>query len=76
MSRRTTKSSDVTVQEPLIPLTEDEIAEMQRTLPKLLGDLEDLEKEQGERKKEMAKERKDLRDMIHNIARQLRQQGR
>jgi hypothetical protein len=70
------KKNETAIQEPLIPLTEQEIAEMQRTLPKLLGDLEDLEKEQADRKREMAKEWKTQRDTINNIAKQLRQQGR
>jgi len=63
-------------QPPLVPLSDDEVDEHQRTLPKLIGELADLKTMHQGRRAEMKKERSELQERINNIAQQLRDQGR
>jgi hypothetical protein len=63
-------------QPPLVALTEDEVAEYQRQLPLLIGELEALKTKHAGLRSEMKQERSDLQTRINNIAQQLRDSGR
>ena len=63
-------------QPPLIKLSEEEVLDHQRNLPKLVGELEDMKTVHAGRRAEMKTERSELQQRINNIAQQLRDQGR
>lgn len=64
------------IQPPLVPLTEEEVAELQKNLPVWIGELKALETKHAGLRAEMKAERADLQKRIDNAAQQLRQQGR
>jgi hypothetical protein len=63
-------------QPPLIKLSEEEVLDHQRNLPKLVGALEDMKTVHAGRRTEMKTERSELQQRINNIAQQLRDSGR
>ena len=70
------QKKDEVVQPPLVPLTEEEIAELQKNLPVWIGQLEEMKTRHAGVRAELKEERSELQKKINNGAQQLRMQGR